>query len=114
VPTRGSSGTDIDDAASFEKRVRQIEDTLREQLGRVRSDSATDLLLRSLPGAPILTVKGAAQMIDRSFTQTNDAAARLADAGILSQITVGKRNRAFEAKAIINLERQLASPAGDS
>ena len=34
--------------------------------------------------------------------------------GLLSQITVGRRNRAFEAPAIVNaftdLERQLASP----
>ncbi|MGH3298145.1 MAG: Fic family protein [Trebonia sp.] len=108
----------VDDAAAFEMRVNQIEDTWRAQLGRVRGGSATDLLLRSLPGAPILTVNGAAQMISRSFTQTNDAAARLADAGILSQVNVGKRNRAFEAKAVINafsdLERQLASPAGDT
>ena len=114
----GACARAVDDAASFEKRVRQIEGGWREQLGRVRSGSATDLLLRSLPGAPILTVKGAAQMIDRSFTQTNAAAARLADAGILSQVTVGKRNRAFEAKAVINaftdLERQLASPTGDT
>jgi Fic family protein len=108
----------VDDATSFEKRVEQIEGTWRAQLGRVRSGSATDLLLRSLPGAPILTVNGAAQMINRSFTQTNDATARLADAGIVSQVTVGKRNRAFEAKMVIDaftdLERQLTSPAGDT
>lgn len=108
----------VDDAASFQNRVERIEGTWRAQLGRVRSGSATDLLLRSLPGAPILTVNGAAQMINRSFTQTNDATARLAAAGILSQVTVGKRNRAFEAETVINaftdLERQLASPAGDT
>jgi len=39
-------------------------------------------------------------------------------AGILTQVTVGRRNRAFEAPAIINaftdLERQLAShPLGE-
>lgn len=108
----------VDDAASFEKRVEQIEVAWRAQLARIRTGSATDLLLRSLPGAPIITVNGAAQMINRSFTQTNDATARLADAGILSQVTIGKRNRAFEAKAVIDaftdLERQLASPAGDT
>jgi hypothetical protein len=35
-----------------------------------------------------------------------------------AQVTVGKRNRVFEAKEIIdaftNLERQIASPAGDT
>ena len=106
----------VDDAASFEQRVQQIQDRWRAQLGRVRSGSATDLLLRSLPGAPVLTVNGAAELINRSFPQTNEAIARLTEAGALSQVTVGKRNRAFEAKEIINaftdLERQLASPGG--
>jgi hypothetical protein len=62
----------------------------------------------------VLTVNGAAELINRSFPQTNEAIARLTDAGALSQVTIGKRNRAFEAKEIINaftdLERQLASP----
>lgn len=84
----------------------------------MRRGSATDLLIQSLPGAPILTVSGAAELIERSFPQTNQAITRLADAGILSQVTVGKRNRAFEAKEIIDafadLERQLASPEGDT
>jgi Fic family protein len=108
----------VDDAASFEKRVQQIQGRWRAQVGRVRSGSATDLLLHSLPGAPVLTVNGAATLIGRSFPQANEAVARLAESGVLSQVTVGKRNRAFEAKDIINaftdLERQLASPAGDT
>lgn len=108
----------VDDASSFERRVRQIDEKWRAQLVRVRSGSATDLLLRALPGAPILTVKAAAELIGRSFPQVNNAMARLVEADVLSQMTVGRRNRAFEAKEIINaftdLERQLASPAGDT
>ena len=108
----------VDDAATFEQRVQHIQDNWREQLGRVRSRSATDLLIRSLPGAPVLTVTGAAELTGRSFPQANEAIARLTEVGILSQVTIGKRNRAFEAKDVINtftdLERQLASPAGDT
>lgn len=48
----------VDDAASFEQRVQQIQDRWRAQVGRVRSESATDLLLHALPGAPVLTVNG--------------------------------------------------------
>ena len=66
----------------------------------------------------MLTVSGAAELIGRSFPQANQAITRLTDAGILAQVTVGKRNRAFEAKEIIDaftdLERQLASPEGDT
>jgi hypothetical protein len=53
-----------------------------------------------------------------NFTAANDVVRRLADAGILRQITVGRRNRAFEAPEVIEaftaLERQLASPGGDT
>jgi Fic family protein len=108
----------VEDAVSFEARVRQTDQEWRAALGAIRRDSATDRLLRVIPGAPILTVSAAAELIGRSYPQVNEAVARLTAAGILSQITVGKRNRAFEAKAVIDaftdLERQLASPGGDT
>jgi Fic family protein len=107
-----------EDAASFENRVEQIESQWRIQVGQIRTGSATDLLLRALPGAPILSAGGAADLIGRSFPQANEAIGRLAAAGVLTQISVGKRNRAFEARDIINaftdLERQLGSPEGDT
>jgi hypothetical protein len=57
-------------------------------------------------------------LIGRSFPQTSGAIERLVSAEVLSQVRVGRRNRVFEAPAIINaftdLERQLASPAGDT
>jgi len=107
-----------EDATSFENRVEQIESQWRAQVGQIRSGSATDLLLRALPGAPILSASAAAELTDRSFPQANEAITRLVSAGVLKQISVGKRNRAFEARDIINaftdLERQLASPEGDT
>ena len=108
----------VDDAGTFERQALVIEKHWRERLGRVRSRSATDLLLRRLPGAPVVTVKSAANLISRSFVQTNEAIARLVNAGILRQISVGRRNRAFEASEIIEafaaLERRLASPEGET
>ncbi len=108
----------VDDAGTFERQALAIEAQWREHLGRVRSRSATDLLLRRLPGAPVVTVNSAANLISRSFVQTNEAIARLVNAGILRQISVGRRNRAFEAPEIIEaftaLERRLASPEGDT
>src|ERR1039457_1724681 len=108
----------VDDAASFEQQARAIEAKWRERLGRVRARSAADLLLRLLVGAPVVTVNSAADLIGRSFVHTNEAIDRLVEAGILKQVTVGRRNRAFEASEIIEvftaLERQLASPAGDT
>lgn len=108
----------VDDASAFEARVAAIEETWRSALGRVRGGSAVELLLRALPGAPIVSVKGAADLIGRSFQATNEAMNRLEKAGVVRQVSVGRRNRAYEARAIIDafaaLERQLASPAGDT
>jgi Fic family protein len=114
----GACSRAVSDAASLEERVGQIEVEWRTMLGSVRRNSAADLLLRSIVGAPVLTVAGAASLIGRSYPQTNAAIERLTEAGVLSQVTVGRRNRAFEAPAIIDaftdLERQLASPDGDT
>jgi len=47
-----------------------------------------------------------------------EAVPRLVGAGILEQTTIGRRNRAFAAAELIDaftdLERQLASPEGDT
>jgi Fic family protein len=108
----------VADAAAFEHRTAELQQEWRKRLGSVRARSALDLVVAALPGAPIVTVNGAADMIGRSFPATNAAIERLAGAGILSQVNVGRRNRAFEAREIIDaftdLERQLASPSGDT
>ena len=108
----------VSDAESFEEHTRRLQQSWRAQLGSVRTNSATDVLIRRLPGAPILTVSSAAGLIGRSFNAANDATTRLVEASILRQITVGRRNRAFEAPEVIEaftaLERQLASPGGDT
>jgi len=108
----------VDDAAAFESRCQTIETAWREQLGRVRAGSSVDSLLRVLPGTPIISVKSAMVALGRSKPQVNEAVARLERAGILKQVTVGRRNRAFEARDVIDaftdLERQLASPTGDT
>jgi Fic family protein len=108
----------VADASRFEERARLLEDEWRTRLGRVRANSATDLLLRTLPGTPVITVSSASEHLGRTFQSVNDAIARLIDAGVLRQVTVGRRNRAFESpdaiEAFTALERQLASPAGDT
>jgi Fic family protein len=108
----------VGDAESYEERVRGLQAEWYGRLGRVRSGSAAELLVNALPGAPIMTVASAAEMIRRSGQAVNEAVGRLTEAGILRQVTVGRRNRAFEAadliEAFTELERRLASPAGDT
>ena len=108
----------VDDAAIFEERVGVLQEKWRARLGRVRASSATDLLIRALPGIPIFTVQSAAQVVGRSIPAVNQATARMVEAKVISQSTIGRRNRVFEASELIraftDLERRLASPAGDT
>lgn len=108
----------VGDAEAYEQRVAEVQGAWREALDKVRGNSAVDLLLNALPGAPVITVQSAATLIGRSEQAVNEAIPRLVDAGVLTQTTVGRRNRAFEALDLIDaftdLERQLASPDGDT
>lgn len=108
----------VADAAEFESRAQAIQAAWRERLGTVRRNSAVDLLLAALLGAPVITVNSAAALIGRTYPAANNAVAQLTDAGILRQVNIGRRNRAYEAPEIIDaftdLERQLASPGGDT
>jgi Fic family protein len=107
----------VEDAVAFERRIFSIQETWRARLGSVRESSALDLLVRALPGAPVFTVTVAAALVDRSFAAANEAIKQLLDAGAIRQVGIGARNRTFEARDVVvaftDLERRLASPAGD-
>jgi Fic family protein len=108
----------VEDAMAFEEAIERIQEDWRGKVGKVRRNSAADLLIAVLPGAPIITVASAAELIARTYQATNEGIERLRAAGVLSQVRVGRRNRAFEARDVIDaftdLERQLASPEGDT
>lgn len=108
----------VEDAQAFERTVSEIQAKWREAAAPVRRNSATDLLLDRLPGTPIIGGQSAANLLGRSFPAANQAIQNLVSAGVLRQVTIGRRNRAYEAPAIIDafteLERRLASPAADT
>jgi len=105
-------------AKNFEHQVSEIQQDWRSRLGSVRRGSAVDLLINALPALPVLTVNTGAELIQRSFAAANLAVDRLVNAKALSPIKLGRRNRAFEARelmdAFTDLERQLASPSGNT
>lgn len=113
-----ASSRAVEDAFAFEAKTAELEQRWRAQMSRVRANSALDLLLRALPGAPVITAESAAALIGRTYKPANAAIQRLVDAGVLRQVTIGRRNRAFEAPEVIaaftDLERQLASPQGNT
>ena len=106
------------DAMEFEARAQKIEYEWRSHLKNVRKGSSTDLLLQKLVGAPVLTVKSASMLTGKTLVATNNAINKLVGAGILHQVGAGERNRVYESPEIIeafsDLERQLASPEGNT
>jgi Fic family protein len=108
-----------DDAETYAARIESLAAVWVQRIGRVRANSAVELLLDLLPGVPVLTVESAARLIGRSEMRTGEAINRLEAAGILRQRNVGRqRYRVFEAADVIDLftglERALASPSGDT
>ncbi len=108
----------IEDASRFEDQVRRLQATWRQRAGNPRRNSAASRLIEALPSAPVLTVATAAQLTGRSFQAANQAVQQLLNAGVLAQVNLDRRSRAFEAPELIELfaalERQLSSPAGDT
>ena len=108
----------VQDTGRFEEHVRALQTSWHERARNPRRDSAAYQLIGALPAAPVLTATTAAGLIGRSFQTASQAVERLVDAGVLRQVNVGRRNRAFEAPELIDaftaLERQLASPGGDT
>lgn len=89
------------ETSAFEARTSALQSTWLTQLG-TRSDSAATLLVHALPGIPVFTVASAAAYLDRSFKRAASAVDELAAAGIIVQITEGKRNRVFECPGIVD------------
>jgi Fic family protein len=106
------------EAARFEQTAADLKADWRERAAPVRAGSAVELLIDTLPAAPVLTLAAAARLIDRSQQAANQALARLVETGVLREVTDGRRNRVYEAPELIDaftlLERRFASPAADT
>ena len=111
-------GRAVEDARHFEEQVRALQVSWRERVGRARRDSTVNLLISVLPSAPVLTATTAAELVGRSFPATSMAIERLVAAGVLGQVSMGRRNRAYEAPELIDaftaFERRLASAEADT
>ena len=74
-----------------------------QRAGRPRRHSAAARLLEALPGQPIVDVATAAQITGASEEAARRAVLALERAGVLAQLTVGTRNRAWEAREVFDL-----------
>ena len=91
----GAARRAVEDARRFEQQVRKLQEAWTERVGNPRRDSAVRRVIAALPAAPVLTIGTAAELTSRTYQATNLAIARLVEAGVLVQVNVGRRNRAF-------------------
>jgi hypothetical protein len=93
--------------------IAKLQATWRERARRPRGDSSAEALITALPAYPLLTMTAAARLLGRSLQAANTALADLEAAGVVTQVSIGRRNRAFEAKELLQLvntfERALAT-----
>ena len=110
-------GQAVEHASRFDAEVRALRSSWRQRVGPARRDSAVHALIEALPAVPVLTVATAAELIGRSYQATSQGIQRLVEAGVLAQVNVGRRNRAFESPELIDafnsLERRLSGPQVD-
>jgi len=108
----------VADAESFEQRVELLRTAWRARLGPMRSDAAALALLEQLPATPIVTARGVERSLGVTYNAANAAIDAMVSAGILTKTRAGRRNRAFEAREVVDaftdLERQMASIDDDT
>lgn len=103
-------------ARSLADRVAELQERWRAQATNPRASSAAEKLIGLLPAYPIVDLNLARDLLRVSDPAAWGALQRLEGAGVLHQITVGRRNRAYEAVGLFDVvnkfERDLATPPG--
>jgi Fic family protein len=103
-------------AQSFADRIAELQQRWRDQ-AQPRASSAADKLIALLPAYPIVDLGMVRDLLEVSDPAAWGALQRLESAGVLHQMTVGRRNRAYEAVALFDVvnrfERELATPPGE-
>jgi hypothetical protein len=87
----------------FMKQISDIEDDWLARISDIRSGSAIDILLRELPGMPVITVGTAMALTGKRFSAANEAVNQLVNLGILHPMRSSQRNRCFEAPQVIDM-----------
>lgn len=104
-------------ASQFEKRLSRIQEEWRRRL-RPREKSAADILLKKLPGNPVVSVASVARLTGRSREASRLAIASLVKSGILVQSSKNRRSGLYSAREVLDAftsyERALSVPSGDT
>lgn len=108
--------TSAREAVHFAGQVEALKAAWRRAAGEPRRDSAARALIELLPSHPIIDVGTTEALLRRSNQAARLAMLQLERAKVLTPITVGRRNRAWEAAGLFDLvndfEAHLATRRG--
>lgn len=88
---------------AFMGQISAVESKWERQIPGKRSGSALDILLRELPGMPIVTVASAMALTGKGFSASNEAIHQLVEFKILEPMSDDQRNRCFVAQDAMNV-----------
>ena len=92
-----------DRAGDLAGSIAELREGWLERAGQPRAKAAARKLIERLVQHPILTVESAQEIAGVSDEAARLALKRLAEAGVVKQITLGKRNRAWAAEEVFDL-----------
>lgn len=95
--------TSVQKAQLLADELSRLQEVWLEKAGHPRRHSAAVSIIALLPSHPLLTVASAQALTGRSTQAVNEALAALERAKVVAQLSVGKRNRAFEAVGLFDL-----------
>jgi Fic family protein len=90
-------------AREFARAVEELQSEWTLSAAKPRRDSAPRRLIELLPSHPVINVQTAAKLLGVTDEAARLAITRLGNAGVLRQVTIGKRNRAWETVGLFDL-----------
>ena len=95
-------------------RIEGLQKQWMQDAGMPRAGSAARRVIEGLPVQPVFRAAELVKTTGASKSAMHEAITALQRAGVIKQVTVGKRNRAWEAIGLLNLldefERDVATP----
>lgn len=87
--------------------VKNIIDSYQAHVGPYKKGSTLDVLMRELPGLPVVDARVVGELTGKGFTASTEAITRLTNAGVLRQVGKDRRNRWYEATEIVENEQMV-------
>lgn len=104
-------------ALLFESKIKAIQQSWQDKTG-FRAGSAGQQLVELLPGTPVISIKTAQALTQRSYPAARNAVEALVKAGVLRQNSKNRKSGIYVADDILDAfnvyERQLATLEGDT